>query len=165
MSRGVLALFGGLNLSSYNSIKSFVDFYNIPFFTWSYPLYENDVYYLKNVYTKQYDFNNNEYDLDKNDKNEYDLPNLSDASRNQNDDLYNNLNVENKKNSQFESKKLNYLVNMHPEITPVLISLVKYNRWKTVYYLYNSDEGIFCENSEFFLYSIRAVQHFFIFNL
>lgn len=30
---------------------------------------------------------------------------------------------------------------MHPDLVPLLISLTKYHRWKSVYYLYNNQEG------------------------
>ncbi len=39
----------------------------------------------------------------------------------------------------------NYDLHMHPDMVPLLISLLKYYRWSFIYYVYNNDEGkIFC---------------------
>ena len=37
MERGVVALFGETTMLTSDSLKQFVNAYNIPFFTWSYP--------------------------------------------------------------------------------------------------------------------------------
>ena len=34
-----------------------------------------------------------------------------------------------------------YVINMHPDMVPLLVALMKYNRWKSVYYVYNHEDG------------------------
>ena len=121
MERGVLAIFGGISEASSRSLQSFVNFYNIPFFAWNSPTYKTTETYL--------DENDNEYDL--NGKFEQQMEELV-ASPKANQDSIEN--VEPKEEN-------NYFINMHPEIAPVLISLIKYNRHKTIYYMYNHDFG------------------------
>ena len=41
MERGALAIFGEADLATSNSLRSFVNYYNVPFFTWSYPAFND----------------------------------------------------------------------------------------------------------------------------
>ena len=36
----------------------------------------------------------------------------------------------------------NFQITIHPDMVPVLVSLIKYSRWKTIYYIYNHDEAL-----------------------
>ena len=47
MERGVVALFGETKMATSDLLKAFVNQYNIPFYTWSYP--RNDEMSLQNV--------------------------------------------------------------------------------------------------------------------
>ena len=94
MEKGVLAIFSEISFNNYDSVNTFVNYYNIPFLTWSYP-------------------NRNEENLDKKLSAEYN-----------------------------ETSNENFLLNMHPNLAPILISLVKYNRWEVLYYFYDSDEAL-----------------------
>ena len=105
MERGVLALFGDASMAAADSLKSFVNQYNIPFFTWSYP---------------------------------------------KNDELMNVISASSESESQTESEPQaiandgpsSFLLNMHPSLSPMLIFLMKYHRWQTIYYIYDNDEGL-----------------------
>lgn len=113
MSKGVLAIFGQTTLASSESIRSFSNLYKIPFISLSHP-----------VYTKN-DIENQKISADFND------PVISDSSS-----------ISKENSTQNESKKSeNFQINMHPDMVPLLVSLVKYNRWKSVYYIYNHAEG------------------------
>jgi hypothetical protein len=35
----------------------------------------------------------------------------------------------------------NFQITIHPDMVPVLVSLIKYSRWKSIYYIYNHEEG------------------------
>jgi len=117
MSRGVLALFGETNMFTAESIKSFVNHYNIPFFTWTYP--------------------NSDLILSKEEKEE----NL--AIENENANNEDGEDEENKK-KLIETKmpEASYLFNMYPSLTGLLISLLKYYKWENIYYIYDNDEAL-----------------------
>lgn len=128
MERGVLAIFAESNIPSSESLSSFVNFYNIPFFTWSYPNKKNEELNDKKFEaesTSSHDALTTDYSQD------YYLtstkPKIDDQKASQQEEE--------------DSNEVNFLLNMHPSYTSVLISLIKYNRWQTIYYLYNHDEG------------------------
>jgi len=113
MSRGVLAIFGETNMFTAESIKSFVNHYNIPFFTWTYPtsdLIPND--------SKEEAFLLDE-------ENDYD-----------DDEETQKIKMKNK------TPQTSYLFNMYPSLTGLLISLLKYHKWKNIYYIYDNDEAL-----------------------
>ena len=126
MANGVVAIFADLNVATLNSIRSFVNNYNIPFFTWTYPSYNPKEIEL---FDMQYKESDSGYET---------LDNLKNYSTNPT-----NTNIKIEKYSK-ESKynKRNYILNTHPTISPLLIKLIKNYRWKTVYYFYNHEEGI-----------------------
>jgi len=126
MERGVLAIFGGVSQQSAKTIKSFVNHYNIPFITWNNPSYKTSENYL--------DDNDNEYEANN--------PTKDDDSDNQNEESeYYAEPSETTTSSVLKTaeseKKVNYLLNIHPELSSVLVSIIKYNRHKTVYYFYD----------------------------
>lgn len=123
MERGVLAIFGGINQDSAKSIKSFVNYYNIPFITWNNPSYKTSDKYL--------DDNDNEFEMSE-------IKSLSESE--DYDDINYNIEREAKiKQAKLQEKEglRNYLINMHPEMSSLLVSIIKYNRHKTIYYLYD----------------------------
>jgi hypothetical protein len=117
MERGALAIFGEADLSTSNSLRSFVNYYNVPFFTWSYPTL-ND--FNADHIEKKSEL---ETEANENYENRFKKLEINKARKNSDD-------------------ALNFLLNMHPSFTPVLVSLIKYNRWQTVYYVYDHDEGL-----------------------
>lgn len=50
---------------------------------------------------------------------------------------------------------------MQPDLIPLLVSLVKNNQWKNIYYIYNHQDGfgffIFISRNIFLLYFILAI--------
>ena len=112
MERGVLALFGETSMLSLDSLKSFVNTYNIPFFTWTYP----NLNYV--------DFFDTKID--------------SETTVDSTDELADSISS---KPNEPPKEESNYLLNMHPSLTPLIISLLKYHRWETIYYIYDNDEG------------------------
>ena len=128
MSQGAVAIFGDLNVASLNSIRSFVNNHNIPFFSWSYPSYENEEIQFTDLKSKE---------------ESSDIEGLNNVLENVAGGLEtSNLEANNQKNIPLSTDYRNYLINMHPTISPLLIKLIKNFRWKTVYYLYNHDEGL-----------------------
>lgn len=118
MERGVLALFGETSMFTTDSIKSFVNHYNIPFYTWSYP----------NLNTET-TTPNDEYLTDVN----------SDDQSFESESQTTNTKQINKNKRISQSS---YLFNMHPTLTPLLVSLLKYYRWPNIYYIYDNDEAL-----------------------
>ena len=116
MERGVLALFGETSMFTTDSIKSFVNYYNIPFYTWSYPNLNTET-------TKD------EYLTDVN----------SDDQSFESESQTTNTKQINKNKRISQSS---YLFNMHPTLTPLLVSLLKYYRWPNIYYIYDNDEAL-----------------------
>lgn len=121
MERGVVALFGETTMLASDSLKQFVNAYNIPFFTWSYP----------NLKTNDFVDFKTEPDLNE-------QATVSDQINDESDTTPNKPVI----NSDAISDEDNYLFNMHPSLTPLLISLMKYHKWSSVYYIYDSDEAL-----------------------
>ncbi len=107
MERGVLALFGETSMAASDSLKSIVNQYNIPFYTWSYP---------------------------KNDE----ITNVINAGSESSADS-----TETEQIVSTSNESPNFLLNMHPSLSPMLIFLMKYHRWQTIYYIYDNDEGFY----------------------
>jgi len=128
MERGVLAIFGGVSQASAKTIKSFVNYYNIPFITWNNPSYKASEHYLDDN-DNEYEANNPTQDEEK-DSDEY---NESEYYVVEPPETTNKPVVK----APEKENKINYLLNMHPELSSVLVSIIKYNRHKTVYYLYD----------------------------
>lgn len=127
MERGVLAIFAEASVQSSESLRSFVNYYNIPFFTWSYPdTKENDFFDKKS---------DSENDLNNADVTTTDSVETLDYLTTARPNLQKSKQIENKQDEK------SFLLNMHPSLTSVLISLIKYNRWQNIYYVYNHDEG------------------------
>ncbi len=141
MERGTLAIFGGISSASSKSIKSFVNFYNIPFITWnepSYKLYDN---YLEENDNNKYTDESSTTKSSVQSEYEQNLESIDNVlTKNKDTQINSKANNDNDSNFKMNS---NFLINMHPEISPVLISFVKYNRHRIIYYLYNHESGLF----------------------
>ena len=127
MDRGVLAIFGGISQASAKSIKSFVDYHNVPFITWSNPSYKNTEDILDDN-QNQAEYLNNQFILSDNKQNSIEE---NDATKSK----------PNTKKQPIKHQTKSFLFNMHPDISPVLISIIKYNQHKTIYYLYDEITG------------------------
>ena len=165
MSRGVLAIFGATNKASFQIIKSLTNKYNVPFISWS-------TYYTDpaTLYS----------DLDKlivqHKKSEEKLPEIEDHTNEKRSVNFkpSRTDYEYSYGSEYESKDpvstgIEYLKNMkrdvkieekqlylRPDFGPVLIELIKYYQWPTVFYIYNHELGI-----QFFLYLIKFIRNSF----
>lgn len=40
-----------------------------------------------------------------------------------------------------EHKAESFILNMHPDLVPLLVSMIKYSRWKNIYYVYDNEEA------------------------
>lgn len=127
MSKGVLAIFGQTTLTASESIKSFTNTYKVPFISLAHP--------VSRIETKEKRPGHSEYINPHLDHNGF---STLGADQNQKENQYSG-----QTKSKFNSDESldNYQINMHPDMGPLLISLIKYNRWKFVYYIYNHDEG------------------------
>lgn len=130
MEKGVLAIFAQTSSASSVSLKSFTNSYEMPFFSMSHPYHEvekmpdllsTDDDSSVSTVTKSLPENNDSED-DQDDDSTSPEPTKAPI-----DDKQQELN--------------NFQLNMYPDMVPLLVSLIKYNRWKTIYYVYNYDEG------------------------
>jgi hypothetical protein len=150
MSRGVLSIFGATTTTSAATLKSLVNSHKMPFFTWSHP------YKYKLNEIDERDVHDNEPDVDhdtlgssksssaaaNNHHHQY-----HHSSQNSNEIYFNELGGELKtlkdlrRYNEMRSQPKNFQIHMHPDMVPMLTSLIKYNRWQTIYYVYNHEEG------------------------
>lgn len=121
MSRGVLAIFSNINTASHETLKTFTGFYEMPFITMTHPVHKYDYRPLSQT--------------------SIDYSNFDDVNRPvpevQSDEQVSSASVSSKKSNASET----FLLNMHPDMVPLLVSMIKYNRWKNVYYIYDHEEG------------------------
>jgi hypothetical protein len=130
MSKGPLAIFGHWTTGSKNSIETYSNFYNVPFLSWSPSIYKhesNEENLEKEAFVEQANVDNPDGDF----SNENNYMKSSQANLHHVQDHFVSDSVE----------KPSFQVNFHPDLVPLLISLIKYNRWKTIYYIYNHEEG------------------------
>lgn len=122
MKRGVLGIFGETNMFTLDSVKSFVTYYNVPFYTWSYPNSDSSSINqeLSTTTTKITD--------DDDDEN---YTGLSD------DEI-----MKKKQNKKKKSPDISYLFNMYPTLSELLVSLLKYHKWENIFYIYDNDEAL-----------------------
>lgn len=118
MERGVLAIFGGIPADSVEAIKSFVNFHNVPFIAWNSPPYQSN--------DDMDDIEDDEMDARVFDNDEIELTNKI---------VKNTITAA--PTTPEKITQPSFYLNMYPDITSVLISIIKYDRHKTVYYLYN----------------------------
>jgi hypothetical protein len=137
MSRGVLAIFGYTSASAAEAIKSYADFYQVPYISLASAVYKTS---LVNEDSDDSDFNNimseNSYDSSNNTAFIEDDQTVIESNENLEYEMTTTQSI----NKNVHLK--NFQINMHPDIIPLLVSLIKYNRWKTIFYLYNNDEGL-----------------------
>jgi len=136
MSRGVLAIFGYTSASAAEAIKSYADFYQVPYISLSSAVYKQS---LQNENSDDSDFDSLIAD------NSYDSSNSTSFSEDEQKFVESNENWDDEFSTTQNMNKIvqlkNFQINMHPDIVPLLVSLIKYNSWKTIFYLYNNDEG------------------------
>ncbi len=166
MSKGVLAIFSRSNAISLNSVHSFVNLYNMPFVSTSHPTYKN----YKNLEPYNYEYKhegtsstNPDVSQDLSKKNDNDNNDDDDDDKDENDQFNteNHLSkhleminqahlnkptivddiITSEANNDASEVKSNFQLTIHPDMVPVLVSLIKYSRWKSIYYIYNHDEG------------------------
>jgi Receptor family ligand binding region len=120
MSRGVLGVFGQVSRESFDSMKSFSNTHHLPFITWSNLIESSDspeVFYDKEAYLESL----KQTEVTESGVGEEDI---------------------NKRNMNPTSDSpANFQLFLQPDLGPTLIYLIKQNRWKTVYYIYNTDIG------------------------
>ena len=142
MGKGVLAIFGFTGAESAHTLKTYANLYKFPFISLSPPT--NNRYEQLRKKNSVISEHENEYQLDERRRevesvieneteNNRDTLNVNDIS-----DQRNSNNLESSINSEVED----YQINMFPDMIPLLVSLLKYNRWKSVYYFYNYQEGV-----------------------
>jgi hypothetical protein len=166
MSKGVLAIFSQSNAISLNSIHPFVNLYKMPFVSTSHPTYKN----YKNLEPYNYEYKHepvtiNPADAAKKEDDDDDDDNGSAGEKDANEhyDTENHLSKHLEMINQAHlntptivddiispddgngndggENKSNFQLTIHPDMVPVLVSLIKYSRWKSIYYIYNHDEG------------------------
>lgn len=154
MSRGVLAIFSNIETSSYETLRAFTSHHEIPFVTMTHPIHEY-------TYASDND-NDNESDRSVIDPT---LPSFGpessdDGSFIQHSSVWqdderkdarhdsNGARTMGGATSQIGSSHANhankesFLLNMHPDMVPLLVSMIKYNRWRNIYYVYDYDEAL-----------------------
>jgi alpha-glucosidase (family GH31 glycosyl hydrolase) len=140
MENGVLVIFGFTGVSSAHTLKTYANLYKFPFISISPPT--NNHY----EQTKKKNSNFNEYEADERQEDEA-LRDTENATEKENNYDASNKNIVDNKNSNNIEGSNNvevedYQVNLFPDMIPLLVSLLKYNRWKSVYYFYNNHEGL-----------------------
>ncbi len=123
MKRGVLGIFGETNMFTLDSVKSFVTYYNVPFYTWSYPNSDSLSINQESTTTTTTP-----------------PPPITDDDEN-----YTGLSddeIMKKKQNKKKSPDISYLFNMHPTLSELLVSLLKYHKWENIFYIYDNDEAL-----------------------
>jgi hypothetical protein len=123
MKRGVLGIFGETNMFTLDSVKSFVTYYNVPFYTWSYP--NSDSSSINQELSTTTTTKITDDDDDEN------YTGLSD------DEI-----MKKKQNKKKKSPDISYLFNMYPTLSELLVSLLKYHKWENIFYIYDNDEAL-----------------------
>ncbi len=156
MSRGVLAIFGSTNLASFEIVKSLTNKYNIPFISWSFFFQDNQnilrALQSRNDLTKHSLLKNetvispvnNNIKQQKRDLNfkptrtdyEYSYP-YEYETKNYNNGIEYLKNMKKELATKTEEKQI-YL---RPLISDILIEMVRYYRWESVYFVYNHEHG------------------------
>lgn len=165
MSRGVLAVFGSTNMSSFNTVRFLTNKYNIPYMSWSY-FYKDQ----SSLNTRLDDLatrlkrSSKEGIMDISIKDLTDVEEtpeemlISRAKRNVNfnpsgrdyeylyggeydsKDMY-NIGIEYLKNMKREVVNDEKQLYLEPNLGRALTELVKFYQWPSVYYIYNHDKG------------------------
>ena len=118
MNKGVLAIFGFSTGSSAYTLDAYANLYKVPFISLSEPIDKK----IQNFKTENADSNHEQLNQKKNSRKrdkDFNEEYEEDASDFSTDDILNE-----------------YQINMFPDIVPLLVSLIKYNRWKVKYQSY-----------------------------
>ena len=133
MSRGALAYFSTSSLDTMDTIRTFSNTYNLPLITWS---NFARTFYIEKLVNKTTRFKRNMYIRENqsvrskrqmNNDDDYDVKMLNDKTYIEN---FNQI-------SSVESNQLNF----RPDLSPVLIELIKFYNWSKIYYIYDNDNG------------------------
>ena len=157
MENGVLAIFGFTGASSAHTLKTYANLYKFPFISISPPTHNH----YEQAKKKNSNFDEYEADERQEDEGLRDTENAIGKEKS-NDTSDKNMNVDNKNSNNIEGSNgvevEDYQVNLFPDMIPLLVSLLKYNRWKSVYYFYNNHEGsleiILMLNKHLYMYFI-----------
>jgi hypothetical protein len=134
MTRGPFAIFGTSEWSTLNTLKSFTNFYNVPYVSWSYldrkPFYSmNQIKSLNSKITNHHKSYSNSYEKIFLRREDYDLIEQKTFIKIQN---HTNMN---------SFKQPSYQLFLKPDLVPVLIELIRFYDWKHFYYIYNYENG------------------------
>lgn len=147
MSKGVLAIFSNIETSSYETLKAFTSHHEIPFITLTHPIHEYS-YLFENDKSMPgpassgfgYDSSDDPYESNTNNRLTSSAP-VSSSSLPSSWTTYGAARTNEGTNSGVSSKE-SFLLNMHPDLVPLLVSMIKYNRWKNIYYVYDHEEAL-----------------------
>lgn len=124
MAKGVLAVFSNINTASYETLKSFANFYEIPFITMTHPVHV-------------YNYLSGEQDINEDEASFPAIDSFADKNP-QSSTAQNQAKFENRHDGKSTE---DFVLTMHPDLVPLLVSMIKYNRWKNIYYVYDNEEG------------------------
>ncbi len=129
MEKGVLGIFGYTAASSAYTLKTFANLYRVPFISLSPPISK-----YHNKMERKFEDSYEEIESSNEPQSE-----IESSKR----DADSKLIEASELTTNTESSNIEeYQLNMYPDMIPLLVSLIKYNRWKTMYYFYNYEEGL-----------------------
>ena len=131
MKKGVLALFGFSTAPSTYTLRSYANLYQIPVFSLSHQPSKYDEIIKNELVIETENELQNSPKIETSKKSTYRIK--------KNADEYEYTDIA---ETPVEEIIEEFQVNMFPDMIPLLVSLMKYNRWKMVYYIYNHEEGI-----------------------
>ena len=129
LEKGVLAIFGYTTALSAHALKTYVNLYKVPFISLSPPVSK----YIKKTEVK---------DAIVDDEIGFEFSNevqMHSQIVKRSVHFESNSDIFDRSNRGTDEA---YQLNMFPDMIPLLVSLIKYNRWKTMYYFYNYEEGL-----------------------
>jgi hypothetical protein len=132
MSRGVLVIIGFTSSQTANTIKTYTNFHHIPFISLSPPIIDYQPQNINDEIDDEQDFNIDFQDIESG---------LTQTELMTSTPIIKEEKIKKYEKDTEKSLENNYQINAQPDMVPLLISLVKYNRWKRVYYVYNHPEG------------------------
>jgi hypothetical protein len=132
MSRGVLVIIGFTSSQTANTINAYTNFHKIPFISLSPPVIDYQPPKIADNVDEIKDFNIDLQDVE--------LGLNQDELMTSTPIIKEELTQQSDKDTE-KSLENSYHINAQPDMVPLLISLVKYNRWNRVYYVYNHPEG------------------------
>lgn len=142
MSKGVLAIFSYSNTFTQNSIDSMLNSYRVPFISVMHPFNNEAPATLNQV---EHGANKDESShviesiLGKHAINEV-IGSVTTTPEQQAKSSTDQKEADDAGNER--PKSPNSHLSIHPDMTPLLVSLIKYSRWSSIYYVYNHKEGL-----------------------